>query len=91
MSKLNVVKVIRVLEDGTREYIDGESLDNFLDYEADALMLAFTHGVKQGKIEWKQEPSLGLTKCRYCGCMLVKEDKRSHERRCKKRSRDEDG
>lgn len=51
-----VVKIIREFDDGTREYIDGKSLDNFLDFEAEALMLAFMHGLIQGKMEWKQEP-----------------------------------
>ena len=55
MKKPMIVKIIREFDDGKREYLDGESLDNYLDYEADALTLAFSHGVKQGKIEWKQE------------------------------------
>jgi len=56
MKKLKIVKVIREFEDGSREYLDGESLDNFLDFEADALVLAMAHGYKQGKVEWKKEP-----------------------------------
>jgi len=55
MRKPMVVKIIREYDDGTREYLDGESLDNFLDYQADACVLAFSHRLKQGKIEWKQE------------------------------------
>jgi len=51
-----IVKVIREYDDGTREYLDGESLENFLDFEADALVLAMAHGYKQGKVEWKTEP-----------------------------------
>jgi len=27
----------------------------FLDFEANALALAFAHGVRQGKVEWKKE------------------------------------
>ena len=53
--KKKVVKVIREFEDGSREYIDGESVENFIKFESAAYTIAHVHRIKQDKVEWKKE------------------------------------
>ena len=51
-SELN--RITREFADKSREYIDGDDLKNFIDFEGAAYSLAITHGIKQGKVEWKK-------------------------------------
>ena len=48
-------KLIIVFEDGSKEYIDGEDLENFIVFERAAYAKAILHGLKQDKVEWKKE------------------------------------
>lgn len=49
------IKLIRIFEDGSKEYIDGEDLINFIKFERAAYEMAVLHGLKQDKVEWKKE------------------------------------
>ena len=50
-----IVKIIREFENGKKEYLDGESVKNFIKFESAAYSLAHVHGIKQDKVEWKKE------------------------------------
>jgi len=43
-----------MFEDGTQEYLDGEDLINFIDFESSAYALAVLRGLKQKSITWKK-------------------------------------
>ena len=46
-----IIKLIRMFEDGTQEYLDGEDLEHFIDFEAVIESHAMIHGIT---IEWKE-------------------------------------
>lgn len=53
--KKKVIKVIRIFEDGSEEYIDGKSLENFIEFESSASAYAMAHGFWQGEVKWKKK------------------------------------
>jgi hypothetical protein len=52
--RIKVVKVTREFSDGSKEYIDGKDVENFVAFEGAAYSLVLVHGIKQDKIEWKK-------------------------------------
>lgn len=46
-----IIKMIRIFYDGSTEYLDGDDLEHFIDFEAVAESHALIHGVK---IKWKK-------------------------------------
>ena len=55
MSDKKVIKVIRIFEDDSEEYLEGESLENFLNFESSAYAIAMSHGLEQGEVKWKKK------------------------------------
>lgn len=53
--KKKAIKLIRIFEDGSEEYIDGDDLVNFSKFERKAYTLAMLRGLKQGEVKWKKE------------------------------------
>ena len=53
-----VIKVIRILGDDNEEYLEGESLENFLKFESSAYAIAMSHGLKQDEVKWKKKLQL---------------------------------
>lgn len=53
--KSELIRITREFADKSREYIDGDDLKNFIEFEGAAYSLAITHGIKQVKVEWKKE------------------------------------
>ena len=49
------IKLIRIFEDGSEEYIDGDDLVNFSKFERKAYILAMLRGLKQGEVKWKKQ------------------------------------
>ena len=52
--KKKTIKVIRMFEDGTQEYLDGEDLINFIKFEEEAYAIAIFHELKQEPVKWKK-------------------------------------
>ena len=52
--KKKVIKLIRMFEDGTQEYVDGEDLKNFIKFESSAYSIAMIQGLKQDEVKWKE-------------------------------------
>ena len=56
--KKRAIKLIRVFEDGSKEYIDGEDLINFMKIESSVYAMAMIHGLKQelkqSEVKWKK-------------------------------------
>lgn len=53
--RIRVVKVTREFSDGSKEYIDGKDVENFVAFEGAAYSFALAHGIKQDKVEWKKD------------------------------------
>lgn len=58
MNEKKAIKLIRVFEDGSKEYIDGEDLINFMKIESSVYAMAMIHGLKQelkqSEVKWKK-------------------------------------
>lgn len=52
--KKKPIKLIRVFEDGSEEYIDGNALRNFMKFELSVYCYAIIHGLKQDEVKWKK-------------------------------------
>ena len=48
------IKLIRIFEDDSKEYIDGEDLRKFIDFEKRAYIYALIHGLRCEEIKWKK-------------------------------------
>ena len=53
--KKKAIKLIRIFEDGSEEYIDGKNLENFIKFESSAYALAMLRGLKQDEVKWKKK------------------------------------
>lgn len=56
--KKKIVKLIRVFDDDSRDYIENNDLDNFITFEASAYSIAMAHELKQKEVVWKEEGDL---------------------------------
>ena len=56
--KKKIVKLIRIFEDDSRDYIEDIDLDNFIAFEGSAYSIAMAHGLKQKEVAWKKEGDL---------------------------------
>lgn len=54
MNHGDVVKLIRVYEDGYRESLSGREFEKFVSDDVAVAASAFIHGVKYRKVKWKQ-------------------------------------
>lgn len=52
--KKKIIKLIRMFEDGTQEYLDGNDLEYFIEFESSAYSIAILHGLKQELVKWKK-------------------------------------
>lgn len=56
--KKKVIKLIRMFEDGTQEYLDEIDLINFIKFEEEACIIAMVHGLKQEAVKWKKRKAV---------------------------------
>ncbi len=53
MPNKKLIKVINEYEDGSKEYIDGVDVENYLSNMSTAGGLCFSHGIKFEPVKWK--------------------------------------